>query len=116
MRVPTNLTRASVPPGSSAACAATPLPLARTPQQHPCSSLSLAWPPSSPQTRRILSRGDGAGISLTYVLCNLIAVTEQFALGLHYVVDSVEGEDGIVNRPVTAGDWLNLWPIKALVM
>ena len=42
------------------------------------------------------------------ILFNLIAVTEQFALDLHYIVDNVEVSDTIVGSPPTVGDWLNL--------
>lgn len=61
-----------------------------------------------PQYHRIRSRQDCSGISLYYVLFNLIAFTEQFALSLHYIVDNVEVSDTIVGSPPTAGDWLNL--------
>jgi uncharacterized protein with PQ loop repeat len=64
-----------------------------------------------PQYHRILSRRDCSGISLNYVLFNLIAVTEQFALGLHYIVDNVEVSDTIVGSPPAVGDWLNLWQL-----
>lgn len=64
-----------------------------------------------PQYHRILSRRDCSGICLHYVLFNLIAVTEQFALGLHYIVDNVEVSDTIVSSPPTVGDWLNLWQL-----
>ncbi|KAI1944369.1 hypothetical protein LOZ12_004242 [Ophidiomyces ophidiicola] len=60
-----------------------------------------------PQYRRILSRGDSSGISIQYILFNAIVATEQFAFGLHFIVDNAEIGDTIVASPPTAGDWLN---------
>ncbi|ERF73258.1 hypothetical protein EPUS_03090 [Endocarpon pusillum Z07020] len=64
-----------------------------------------------PQYHHILWRRDCSGISLSYVLFNLIAATEQCALGLHYIVDNVEVSDTIVGSTPTVGDWLNLWQL-----
>ena len=61
-----------------------------------------------PQCRLILSRGTSSGISLYYVLFNLIVATEQFAIGLHLHVDNVEIDDAIIQSPPSVGDWLNL--------
>jgi hypothetical protein len=61
-----------------------------------------------PQYQRILSRGDWSGISLKYVLLNLIVVTEELTLGLHFIVRNSSAEDTIVHSPPTVGDWLNL--------
>ena len=63
----------------------------------------------NPQYFRVQARHDCSGISLYYVLFNLITFTEQFALGLHYLVDNHEVANGIVNSPPTAGDWLNVF-------
>ena len=60
-----------------------------------------------PQYRHILSRGDCNGISLYYILFNLISATEQFTFGLHFVVDNMEVMDSIIGTPPTTGDWLN---------
>ncbi|KAI1779361.1 hypothetical protein F4818DRAFT_438137 [Hypoxylon cercidicola] len=42
------------------------------------------------------------------ILFNLIVATEQFALGLHFIVDNDEIMDDVVHNPLTLGDWLNL--------
>lgn len=60
-----------------------------------------------PQFRRIISRDDCIGISLWYILFNLISATEQFTFGLHFVVDNMEIVDSVINTPPTTGDWLN---------
>lgn len=63
-----------------------------------------------PQTYRLAQHGSWTGISLAYLLINLIVATEQLTLGLHLIV--IEANDGaipgIVHKPRTFGDWLNL--------
>ncbi|KAK1855562.1 hypothetical protein CCHR01_01736 [Colletotrichum chrysophilum] len=62
-----------------------------------------------PQYHRILEQGHCDGLSLYYVLCNLISATEQLTLGFFLNVNDtgrLRG-DAFVNDPVTAGDWLN---------
>jgi hypothetical protein len=60
-----------------------------------------------PQYRRIVLKGNGNGISLYYILFNLVSATEQFTLGLHIVVDNRMVFDSVISTPPTAGDWLN---------
>lgn len=48
------------------------------------------------------------GIAPSYVLFNLIAATEQFSFGLHFIVKNDDFVDRIVHTPPTLGDWLNL--------
>ncbi|KPM41720.1 hypothetical protein AK830_g4815 [Neonectria ditissima] len=60
-----------------------------------------------PQLSRLLARGDSAGLAPKYILFNLIVATQQFSLGLYYIVANDE-LDLVVHSPPTAGDWLNL--------
>ncbi|KAF4893014.1 hypothetical protein CGCF415_v012840 [Colletotrichum fructicola] len=62
-----------------------------------------------PQYHRILEQGHCDGLSLYYVLFNLISATEQLTLGFFLNVNDtgrLRG-DAFVNDPATAGDWLN---------
>lgn len=52
--------------------------------------------------------GDCQGISLGYLLLNLISATEQFTIGFFILVNHKGGTDLFVETPVTTGDWLNL--------
>ncbi|KAF5011005.1 hypothetical protein FDECE_2875 [Fusarium decemcellulare] len=60
-----------------------------------------------PQYSRILSRRDCVGLAPNYILFNLIVATQQFSLGLYYIVANDE-VDFVVHSPPTLGDWLNL--------
>jgi hypothetical protein len=53
-------------------------------------------------------RRDSSGISLYYVLFNLISATELFTISFFFLINNVEESDVFVNRPPNAGDWLNL--------
>ncbi|KAL3298595.1 ATP synthase F0 [Colletotrichum asianum] len=62
-----------------------------------------------PQYHRILEQGHCDGLSLYYVLFNIISATEQLTLGFFLNVNDtgrLRG-DAFVNDPATAGDWLN---------
>ncbi|KAF9880081.1 hypothetical protein CkaCkLH20_02035 [Colletotrichum karsti] len=63
-----------------------------------------------PQYHRILEQGDSEGLSLYYVLFNLISATEQLTVGFFLNVNNTGSprEDVFVNNPATAGDWFNL--------
>ncbi|KAJ6110195.1 hypothetical protein N7486_002430 [Penicillium sp. IBT 16267x] len=61
-----------------------------------------------PQLHRIWVHGNCQGISLGYLLLNLISATEQFTIGFFILVNHKGGTDLFVETPVTAGDWLNL--------
>lgn len=61
-----------------------------------------------PQLQCIWVKKDSSGISLYYILYNLISATEQFTLGFFYVVNLSKDSDLFVNNPRNIGDWLNL--------
>ncbi|KAI2469732.1 hypothetical protein F4781DRAFT_208163 [Annulohypoxylon bovei var. microspora] len=61
-----------------------------------------------PQYLRIICYRDYAGISPLYVFFNLIVATEQFAIGLQFMVDNTDMANVIVKTPPTVIDWLNL--------
>ncbi|KAJ5752006.1 hypothetical protein N7520_008923 [Penicillium odoratum] len=61
-----------------------------------------------PQLHRIWVHGDCQGISLGYLLLNLISATEQFTIGLFVLVNHKRGTDLFVEIPITTGDWLKL--------
>lgn len=52
--------------------------------------------------------GNCQGISLGYLLLNLISATEQFTIGFYILVNFTGGTDIFVETPLTTGDWLNL--------
>lgn len=54
-------------------------------------------------------RRDSSGISLHYVLCNLIVATELFTISFFYVVNNrVEGSQFFVHNPTNVGDSIDL--------
>ncbi|KAF7587810.1 hypothetical protein BBP40_006691 [Aspergillus hancockii] len=61
-----------------------------------------------PQLRRVHQRKNSSGISLRYLLCNLISATEQLGLGLFCVVVQGERLEFFIHNPRDAGDWVNL--------
>lgn len=61
-----------------------------------------------PQLRRILAKKDSTGISLYYLLYNLISATEQFTLGFYFVISDSLSREVFVHYPVNTGDWLNM--------
>lgn len=73
-----------------------------------------------PQLQRLWLRRDSSGISLAYVLFNLMVATELFTIDLA-ILTSVDGGDIFVHSPASVGDWLNLaqfgtvWVMWALV-
>lgn len=73
-----------------------------------CSILVVASAASFvPQLSQIRRRGDCMGISLLYVLFNLIIATFHFSLALDFVVINWPGVY-LVNQPLTLSDCLNL--------
>lgn len=60
-----------------------------------------------PQMHRIWVHGNSHGISLGYLLINLISATEQFTVGFYYVSMPTKNEI-FVGSPLRTGDWLNL--------
>ncbi|KAH8743749.1 hypothetical protein F5883DRAFT_592078 [Diaporthe sp. PMI_573] len=69
--------------------------------------LVLSFASFLPQLQLLWLRRDSTGISLFYVLFNLIVITEQFTIDLA-LITSVDGGDIVVHTPATTGDWLNL--------
>ena len=68
-----------------------------------------------PQIHRILSRRDWTGISLLYLLFNLIVATENFTLGSQITVVARDlDRPGMVRYPRTIGNWLNLAQLGAV--
>ncbi|KAJ5146648.1 uncharacterized protein N7515_001212 [Penicillium bovifimosum] len=62
-----------------------------------------------PQIQCIRSRKDSSGISVYYVLFNLIAATEQFTIVVFFLVNNnIGGGEVFVHSPSSTGDWLNL--------
>jgi hypothetical protein len=61
-----------------------------------------------PQLQLIGARKDASGIALSYILLNLIAATEQFALNFGYIALTMPSSGVFVHKSLTAGDWLNL--------
>ncbi|KAF9888963.1 hypothetical protein FE257_008133 [Aspergillus nanangensis] len=61
-----------------------------------------------PQLHRIWLHGNCQGISLGYLLLNLISATEQFTIGFFLLVNNTGGSDFFNETPLTTGDWLNL--------
>ncbi|KAB8238197.1 uncharacterized protein BDW43DRAFT_321250 [Aspergillus alliaceus] len=73
-----------------------------------CSSLLLILSIFSfgPQLRCLRQNGDLMGISLAYLLCNVINATEQFTISMSYLFIAGDSDFFIYNPP-NAGDWLN---------
>ncbi|KAJ5313319.1 uncharacterized protein N7443_000203 [Penicillium atrosanguineum] len=61
-----------------------------------------------PQLHRIWVHGNCQGISLGYLLLNLISAPEHFTTGFFILVNHKGGTDLFVETPLTTGDWLNL--------
>lgn len=60
-----------------------------------------------PQLQLLCLRRNSSGISLYYVLFNLVVTTEIFTIDLA-ILTGVEGSDIFVHNPASPGDWLNL--------
>jgi uncharacterized protein with PQ loop repeat len=69
-----------------------------------------------PQLNRIISRRNSTGISMCYVLFNLISVTEQFAMTFVLVVNHFENPDIFVHSPENAGDWINMVQMSVVLV
>ncbi|KAK0660439.1 hypothetical protein QBC41DRAFT_330939 [Cercophora samala] len=62
-----------------------------------------------PQIARLYHRRDSAGISLYYVLFNLIIATELFSISFFHIANNrYGGTDSFVHDPPSFGDLLNL--------
>ncbi|KNG81822.1 hypothetical protein ANOM_010266 [Aspergillus nomiae NRRL 13137] len=66
-----------------------------------------------PQLQRIWYTKQFTGLSLSYVLCNLMSATEQFTLLFFLLVNKTEDADVIQK---TTGDWINLAQLAALLI
>ena len=73
-----------------------------------CSILSFG-----PQIHRLLSYGDSSGVSLTYLLLNLMVATYNLTFGLELIALPFVQEP-IAHNPRTVGDWLNLSQLGAV--
>ncbi|KAK5172270.1 uncharacterized protein LTR77_003908 [Saxophila tyrrhenica] len=68
-----------------------------------------------PQLHLIRARQDTEGISLTYVLINLIVATQQLGLYIHMISFQYKGAPaGMINDPPSFGDYLNLTQFAAV--
>jgi uncharacterized protein with PQ loop repeat len=67
-----------------------------------------------PQLQRIWQRKDCSGISLYYILFNLIPATEQFILTFFILVNAPKDTPLLDGKPPNKGDWLNLWQVTAV--
>ncbi len=72
-----------------------------------------------PQLRLLFLRRDSSGLSLYYVLFNLIVSTELFTMAFFWVVnanvpDPRSGSEVFARRPANTGDWINLAQLTAV--
>jgi hypothetical protein len=72
-----------------------------------------------PQLRLLLLRRDSSGLSLYYVLFNLVVSTELFTMAFFWVVnanvvDPRSGSEVFARRPPNTGDWINLAQLTAV--
>lgn len=59
-----------------------------------------------PQIRKLLLRRNSSGISLYYVLFNVMVATQILTIDLGLLM-SVEGSDVFITDPISPGDWFN---------
>ncbi|KAI0428874.1 hypothetical protein F5Y09DRAFT_275937 [Xylaria sp. FL1042] len=59
-------------------------------------------------------RGDASGINLNYVLLNLAAATELFAISFVVTVNHLEPSDIFIHDPREIGDWINFVNFAAI--
>lgn len=64
-----------------------------------------------PQLLRVWRKKDFTGISLVYVLCNLLTATEELTLMWLELVNNTMRDD---DPPKTVGDWINLAQLAAV--
>ncbi|KAI0451452.1 hypothetical protein F5B21DRAFT_383049 [Xylaria acuta] len=62
----------------------------------------------------VYRHGNASGISLNYVLLNLAAATELFAISFLVVVNNAESSDIFVHDPREPGDWINFVNIAVI--
>ncbi|CAG9989548.1 unnamed protein product [Clonostachys byssicola] len=68
--------------------------------------LIAIWTSFGPQLHRLKRKRESSGISLWYILFNLLNATEQFAFSVFF---SVNDENGLfTHKSQTTGDWINL--------
>lgn len=70
-----------------------------------------------PHYLQIISHGNASGISLYYILFNLVSATHQFTLGCLYVI-SIAGQSiyFVHGEPPTTLDWLNLGQFATVLL
>ncbi|PIG88064.1 hypothetical protein AARAC_001586 [Aspergillus arachidicola] len=59
-----------------------------------------------PQLHLLHQIGDSTGVSLAYLLCNVISATEQLTISFCYMFNA-QSSDPFVHNPPNAGDWLD---------
>ncbi|KAL4885398.1 hypothetical protein BJY04DRAFT_134061 [Aspergillus karnatakaensis] len=68
-----------------------------------------------PQLYRLFSLKTSTGISITYILFNLIVATEQFTNEFYIMVNVPEASGGMfTHEPLSRGDWLNFAQITVV--
>ncbi|KAL4925093.1 PQ-loop repeat-containing protein [Aspergillus undulatus] len=70
--------------------------------------LALTFISFTPQLRLLWARQNCSGISLIYVLINLISATEHFTINFVFLVIPGHKGDVFINDPISVEDWLNL--------
>ncbi|KAL2834400.1 hypothetical protein BDW59DRAFT_156332 [Aspergillus cavernicola] len=68
-----------------------------------------------PQLQRIWSQKTSAGISISYVLLNLIVATEQFTIIFLLMISAPEATSNFTHDPLSTGDWLNFAQISSVL-
>ncbi|KAE8416195.1 hypothetical protein BDV36DRAFT_284718 [Aspergillus pseudocaelatus] len=59
-----------------------------------------------PQLRRLHQNADSTGVSLAYLLYNIIGATEQLTISFSYLFIA-QGSEFFIHNPLNIGDWLN---------
>ncbi|KAE8314478.1 hypothetical protein BDV41DRAFT_563611 [Aspergillus transmontanensis] len=67
-----------------------------------------------PQLHRLHQIGDSTGVSLAYLLCNVISATEQLTISFCYMFNA-QSSDLFVHNPPNAGDWLDFLQFTLLI-
>jgi hypothetical protein len=67
----------------------------------------------NPLLQRLQDLGENTGISLFYLLVNLIVATEQLTIGIVLIAYEF-GADSVSHHPPMPGDWLNLVQFAAV--
>ncbi|OBT49898.1 hypothetical protein VE04_09418, partial [Pseudogymnoascus sp. 24MN13] len=80
-----------------------------TPDSHRTILIVLTALSFLPQFYQLWSKKDSKGISISYVLANLLVATEQLTLVTYVTINVPESAGGtFTHDPLSTGDWLNL--------